>query len=135
MSRAFKNGLSTEGPVEVQDQEVSRPKFKDYALTVNARGSISGAQTIDYSLGNYVTATASGAIQWTVTNPPATGIAGGFILKLTNGGAGAQTWMSGIKWPGGVAPTLVASGVDILVFTTDDAGTTWRGVLSQADSK
>jgi hypothetical protein len=32
-----------------------------------------------------------------------------------------------VKWPGGTAPTLTSSGVDMLTFTTYDGGTTWFG--------
>lgn len=92
------------------------------------------ASAVDCSLGNYFIKTATGALTWTATNVPATR-AYSFILELTNGGAGAQTWYSGIKWPGGTAPTLVASGVDVLGFITDDGGTTWRGVQLMKDSK
>lgn len=92
------------------------------------------ASAIDCGSGTYFTKTASGSLTWTVTNVPATG-AYAFILELTNGGTGTQTWMTGTKWPGGTAPTLVASGVDVLGFITDDGGTTWRGVQMMADSK
>ena len=92
------------------------------------------ASAIDCSAGNYFTKTASGALTWTVTNVPASG-AFTFLLELTNGGTGTQTWMSGIKWPGGTAPTLTTSGVDVLGFITDDGGTTWRGVQLMKDSK
>ena len=92
------------------------------------------ASAIDCSAGNYFTKTASGALTWTATNVPATG-AFTFILELTNGGTGTQTWFSGTKWPGGTAPTLAASGVDVLGFITDDGGTTWRGVQMMKDSK
>lgn len=92
------------------------------------------ASAVDCSQGNYFIKTASGALTWTVSNVP-TSKAYAFILELTNGGTGTQTWFSGIKWPGGTAPTLVASGVDVLGFITDDGGTTWRGVQLMKDSK
>jgi hypothetical protein len=92
------------------------------------------ASAVDCSLGNYFIKTATGALTWTATNVPATR-AYSFILELTNGGTGTQTWFSGIKWPSGTAPTLVASGVDVLGFITDDGGTTWRGVQLMKDSK
>lgn len=92
------------------------------------------ASAIDCNTGTYFTKTATGALTWTVSNVPASG-AYSFILELTNGGTGTQTWMTGTKWPGGTAPTLVASGVDVLGFITDDGGTTWRGVHIMADSK
>jgi hypothetical protein len=30
---------------------------------------------------------------------------------------------------------LTSSGVDVLVFITDDAGTNWRGAISMSDSR
>ena len=108
--------------------------------TLDALGSVRSnittvaASAVDCSLGNYFIKTASGSLTWTATNVPATR-AYSFILELTNGGAGTQTWMSGIKWPSGTAPTLVASGVDVLGFITDDGGATWRGVQLMKDSK
>lgn len=112
------------------------PLIKDYTLVGNILGNVSGATTIDVSLGNYVTATCTADTTWTFSNPPASGTAVGFILVLTNGGAYIQTWPNpNVKWPGGSAPTLTASGTDVLVFLTSDGGTTWRGVASMLDSK
>jgi hypothetical protein len=136
---AYKNNGTTiiddTGSVNLADQTLTRAMMVDYSLKTNARGSISGAQTIDLTLGNFITATASGAITWTFTNPIASPNACGFILELTNGGVGSQTWPAAVKWPAGTAPTLTASGIDVLVFITDDGGTTWRGVGSMIDSK
>jgi hypothetical protein len=106
-----------------------------YSLKTNALGSGSGNRTIDINLGNYVTATTTGTTTWTFSNPAASPNASGFVLELTNGGSAAQNWPGGIRWPGGTAPTLTASGVDILTFITDDGGTNWRGVASMLDSK
>lgn len=93
------------------------------------------ASAIDASTGNYFTKTASGALSWTISNVPSSSYTYGFILELTNGGTGTQTWFSGTKWPGGVAPTLASAGIDVLVFITRDGGVTWRGSLVQGDSK
>jgi hypothetical protein len=128
------SGGTLSGALNLADQELTRPRVKDYALTHNALGSGSGARTINLELGNYVSATAGGVTTWTFSNPPASPHAGGFVLELTNGGSAAQTWPSGVKWPGGSAPTLTTSGVDLLVFLTRDGGTTWRGALSMAAS-
>jgi hypothetical protein len=121
---------------------LASPTFTGTATTatLDALGSVRSnvttvsASAIDCSVGNFFIKTASGGLTWTVTNVP-TSRAYSFILELTNGGTGTQTWMSGIKWPGGTAPTLVASGVDVLGFITDDGGTTWRGVQLMKDSK
>lgn len=93
-----------------------------------------GASAIDCSAGNVFTKTATGALTWTFTNVPSSR-AVVVILELTNGGTGTQTWPAAVKWPAGTAPTLTASGVDVLGFITDDGGTTWRGVQLMKDSK
>ena len=93
------------------------------------------ASDIDTRAGNYFTKTISGATTLTVSNVPAAGTAAAFVLELTNGGSATITWWSGMKWSGGTAPTLTASGLDILSFYTHDGGTTWRGMLVSKDSK
>lgn len=121
---------------------LASPTFTGTVTTATAdllgsvRGNVTAvaASAIDCSLGNYFTKTASGALTWTVTNVPSSR-SYSFLLELTNGGTGTQTWFSGIKWPGGTAPTLTTSGVDVLGFITDDGGTTWRGVQLMKDSK
>lgn len=90
------------------------------------KGSINGAQSLDLSAAQAFTATATGAITWSVANLPAGTWAFGFSLKLTNGGTGAQTWPTGTVWQGGTAPTLTAAGTDLIVFITYDGGTTWQ---------
>lgn len=120
---------------------LASPAFTGTATAVNfelsgytkAAVTAAAASAIDCSLGNAFTKTASGSLTWTFTNVPA-----GFdvvVLKLTNGGAGAQTWPASVKWPGAIAPTLQASGVDILRFATFDGGTTWNGVHVDKDSR
>jgi hypothetical protein len=88
------------------------------------------ASNIDLSLGNYFTKTISGATTFTISNAAASGSVSCFALILTNGGSAAVTWFSGVTWNEATAPTLSASGVDVLVFFTINAGTTWRGFLS-----
>lgn len=107
----------------------------NYGLTHNALGSGSGTRDIDLSLGNFVSATVAGTTTWTFSNPLASPNACGFILELTNGGSATVNWPAAIRWPGGTAPTLTASGVDVLAFITDDGGTNWRGAVSMLDSK
>lgn len=94
-----------------------------------------GAASIDLATGALFTKTISGAITLTVANVPATGSVASFMLDLTNGGSATITWWSGIKWPGGTAPTLTASGRDTLGFFTHDGGTTWTGLILGKDIK
>ena len=106
-----------------------------YGTTHNVLGSGSGTRDINLTLGNFVSATVAGTTTWTFSNPIASPASIGFVLELTNGGSAALTWPAAVKWPGGTAPTLTASGVDVLTFITDDGGTIWRGVVSMLDSK
>ena len=103
--------------------------------TTMTRVDMSSATAIDQAEGNYFTKTVAANTTFTITNVPSGTVASGFILELTNGGAYTTTFPASVKWAGGVAPTLTASGVDVLVFITDDAGTTWRGAVSMLDSK
>ena len=123
------------GNVNLADGILSRPKILDYAMTHNALGTVEASATINLELGNYVSATNGGGVTWTFSNPPASPNATGFVLELTNGGNSAMTWPGTVDWPGGTAPTLTSSGVDVLVFITDDGGTNWRGMVSMLDSK
>ena len=91
------------------------------------------AAAIDLATGNYFTKTITGAITLTLSNVPAAGTAISFILDVTNGSAYAITYFSGVKWAAGTAPTLSASGRDVLGFFSHDGGTTWNGfVLGKA---
>lgn len=94
-----------------------------------------GANAIDLTAGNLFTKTISGATTLTVSGWLASGNANSFILELTNGGSAVVTWFSGVKWASGTAPTLTASGVDILGFYSHNGGTTVRGILLSKDSK
>ena len=123
------------GKMSAADQEIERPKFKDYGETVNAVGVFATGSnaTIDLTLGNVVTGTISANVTLIFANPPATGINGSFTLTLTNGAAATLTWPTSVDWAGGTAPTLTASGVDVLTFTTNDAGTIWYGFAAGLD--
>jgi hypothetical protein len=108
------------------DNVLQRPVLKDYAETKVAMA----ANDADLSLGNVQTKTISGAQTLTFSNPPASGSAGSFTLILTNGGSSTVTWPTSVDWPAATAPTLTAAGVDVLVFTTIDGGTTWYGMAA-----
>jgi len=93
------------------------------------------ASNINLALGNYFTKTISGTTTFTVSNVPSAGNTHSFILDLTNGGSATVNWWSNTKWAGGAAPTLTASGRDVLAFFTHDAGTTWNGFVVGKDVK
>ena len=127
--------ISSQQGVNFLDNEVLRPKLKDYAETVHAVGNVNSSTAFDFENGNVQTVTVSGIdtgsnIEWSLSNPPASGIAGTMTVIFTNGNAhGTHSFHSSVKWPGDNAPTLSSSGVDIISFVTIDAGTTYYGFV------
>jgi len=121
--------------IQMADNIVQRPEIKDYGETVNAIGAIGGGtQDIDLESGNVVTGTVdTSTTTFTFSNPPTTGTAGSFTLILTNGGSQTVNWPGAVDWAGGTAPTLTTSGVDVITFTTIDAGTTYYGFAAGLD--
>ena len=120
---------SAAGLVNHADYQVQRPYFLDIAETVNAIGSTGGGtQDIDITAGNVVSATVDTSTNtFTFSNPSATGRSCSFVLILTNGGSQTVAWPASVDWAGATAPTLTSSGIDIICFTTIDAGTIWYG--------
>jgi len=121
-----KAGGTMSGLVNMADQIVQRPVLKDYAETKVAMA----AHAVDLELGNVFTYTLSGGQTLTFTNPAASGTACSFSLIITNGGSATLTYPSSVDWAAATAPTLTASGIDILTFTTIDGGTIWYGIVS-----
>ena len=94
--------------------------------------STSNATTVNCEAGNSATHTLTENTTFTFANPPATGTAFSFSLKIVqdSGATGyAITWPAAVDWPAATAPTLTAtaSAVDVFVFATHDGGTTWYG--------
>ena len=128
-------GATLAGELACADNLVTRATLKDYALEGSAVGNVGATRTFDLETANFFSATVDQASTFTFSNPPASGDFGGFILELTNGGAFVVTWPAAVDWPGGTSPTLTASGVDQLVFTTRDGGTTYFGFVAGLDIK
>lgn len=91
-----------------------------------ALGNVTGSKAINLNNGLAISATITGATTFSFTNVAQTG-ATVVVMQLTNGGAYTITWPTSIKWTGGKAPKFTASGIDIVVLTTNDAGATWYG--------
>jgi hypothetical protein len=128
-------GVTLAGEAACADNLVTRATLKDYAVEGSAVGSTGATRTFDLSVANFFSATLDQACTFTFSNPPASGDFGSFVLELTNGGAFAITYPASVDFVGGVAPTLTASGVDQLVFTTRDGGTTYFGFVAGLDIK
>jgi hypothetical protein len=120
------------GTQNFADNTLQRANLLDYGEVTNAIGSTGGGtQDIDLTLGNSVTATVdTSANTFTFSNPTASDEMCGFVLFLTNGGSQTVNWPASVDWPAATAPTLSASGVDILVFQTVDGGTIWHGQVA-----
>ena len=125
------------GTVVGGDNTLSTVNLLDIGVVTNAIGSIGGGtQAINLALGNCVSATVdTGTTTFTFTNPTAAHECNIWALILTNGGSQTGNFPAAVDWEGGTAPTLTTSGVDILVFLTIDAGTTWHGQAFSLDSK
>lgn len=126
-------GGTMSGDLNLADNQLNRPKLIDVSETVDAVGNSGTSKTLNYELGNVKTVTLTGNCTFTISNPPATGIAGSLTLILTQDGTGSRlvTWPTTTKWAGGAAPTLTttAAGIDIITLITVNAGTTWYGFV------
>lgn len=89
---------------------------------------------LDLSTGNVFSDTPGSNVTYTFSNPPSTGTAFGFTLKVTPSASITWTWPASVNWPGGTTPDVPASGeTDVLVFYTQDGGTTYYGFLAGDD--
>lgn len=109
-----------------------------YNETFAAVTSSSNATTINCEAGNVFSHTLSENTTFTFSNPPASGTAYGFSLKIVQDASASGyvvTWPSSVDWPdadsvaalGAPRLTSTASAVDQFVFYTHDGGTTWYG--------
>jgi len=109
-----------------------------YNETYQAVTSSSNATTINCEAGNVFSSTLSENTTFTFSNPPASGTAYGFSLKLVQDASASGytvTWPVAVVWPnldqyaasGAPRLTSTASAVDQFVFYTHDGGTTWQG--------
>ena len=127
--------IGTDQSTNFGDNLVVKPTLKDYALEGVAIGNTGATRTIDLESGNFFSATLDQACVFTFSNPAASGDYCGFVFALTNGGSDTITWPASVDWAGGTPPTLTASGLDLLIFTSYDAGITWLGLVAGLDIK
>jgi len=128
-------GATLGGNMDAADYLITKPTLKDYAVEGSAIGNTGATRTFDLTTANFFSATLDEASTFTFSNPPASGDFGTFVMELTNGGAFVITWPASVDWVGGTPPTLTAAGVDQLVFTTRDGGTTYFGFVAGLDIK
>lgn len=113
-------------------------KAKSYNETFVSVTSATGTATVDCEAGNVFGISLSENTTFVFSNPPATGTAYGFTLKITQDStARTATWPASVDWPSGLDPTLTTTSgaVDVFVFFTHDGGTTWYGFTAGQDMK
>lgn len=114
------------------NKTLTNPTVNNYTEGTVAIGTVTTAATISLTNGTVQTATLTASTNCTFTMP--TTAAGKsftlFLKQATTTGLGGATF-TGVKWPGGTAPTIspTAGQMDILTFTSD--GTNWYGSFIQ----
>ena len=84
------------------------------------------SNTINVALANYFVVNPAGTTSFVFTGAPVARDSS-FVIELANGGAYTVTFPAAVRWPANTAPTLTSSGKDLLIFSTANTGTTWRG--------
>lgn len=123
------NTVSIDDSVVAKRQSPLLTGLKEVAVALGS------GNVINLTLGNYFSRTNAGATSFSLSSVPPAGQVSAFVLNLTNGGSGAITWWPNIRWAGGTAPALTASGRDMLGFMSADGGANWDGFLLGKDMK
>ena len=95
-----------------------------YTVTTGAKALNLAAATYFFP-DNPMTAV---AVNFTFSNPAASGRVSSFTLELNNmiANTNATPWPASVEWTDGAEP-FWSAGIDIVSFVTRDGGTTWRG--------
>jgi hypothetical protein len=125
-------------PIDMQDQQLTRPELKDFSETSTTPAVSAGALTLDLETGNVFEVTLNEDVTTlALANPPAAGRAGSCTLILRQDATGGRTlaWPGSIRWPAGNPPAIsvAANAADVFAFVTTDGGTTWYGFLGGKD--
>ena len=112
----------------------------DKYVAVADAGFTGLGETLDLSTSRFFHGPVTGNVTFVFSTPGTGTDACFFILQLTNAGGSTITWPTSVKWPGGISPgtsalPLTDPGVDVFSFYTVDNGATWRGALTQQDSR
>ena len=110
---------------------LTTPVITGYTETAPSIANSSTAVTLSLSSGTVLSYTLTGICTFTI--PTATS-GTSFIVKLIQDGTGSRTaTFTGVKWPGGTAPTITTTattGLDILSFVCINS--VWYGTFAQA---
>lgn len=129
--------------VDATSEKISEVPAGDFLSTegnglAEGHTALSGTTpSVSMNAGGSFSLVLSGNTTFTFADAPATG-SSGFSLKVTQdaGGSGyTVTWPASVQWSGGTAPELTATAdkSDVFVFTTDDGGTSFVGLVAGKD--
>src|SRR6266550_6610542 len=110
------------------DNEIARSRIPFVSPTYN----VGGTTTLDLNQttgGRVFKFTVSGASTLAFSNVPSSSFDARITLWITNGSAFVLSFPASVNWTAGIAPTLKASGVDLVDLETNDGGTTWQATL------
>lgn len=111
---------------------IATPAINGYTEGTVAQGTVGAAATLAITAGTVITATLTSATPCTFTMP-SVGAGKSFALYLRQPASGTATTatFTGVRWPGGTAPTITATlgRMDVLSFISD--GTYWYGTFIQ----
>lgn len=119
---------------DMQGAVLSNAQLQDMSQTVVPIGTVSGSQTINYSLGSYQTLTTNGSVSLAFSNFPAAGTAGTVVVQVTVSSVSHTLTLpsavsvntrgiQGLNTSTNVI-TFAATGVYSFEFTTSNGGTT-----------
>jgi len=138
----FVQQLTVDAGIACADTVVSRPRFTDYAETLNAIGTKTSAFNIDLEDGNVQTLTMSGGGTFNIGIINALSSHSNSVTILgTNLGSCTATFYAGahggggnkVYWSDGDDTSnnlMTSSGTDVVTFTTFDGGTKFYGFVA-----
>ena len=129
--------------VDATSEKISEVPAGDF-LSIDGSGLAEGytvltgaTPSVSLSAGGSFSLVLSENTTISFADAPATG-SSGLSLKVkqdVSGSGFTVTWPASVQWPGGAAPALTATAdkSDVFVFTTDDGGASFVGLVAGKD--
>jgi len=132
LAAALTDETGTGANVFATSPTIATPTINGYTEGTVAQGTVGATSSLAITSGTVITATLTSATACTFTMP-SVGAGKSFALYLKQPASGTPTTatFTGVRWPGGTAPTITATlgRMDVLSFISD--GTYWYGTFIQ----